>query len=138
MKFSYRFLVLALSAGISAYSNSNLHAQGAPLVPLVMVSFADEQPVHLHSQHGQFAPVPANAGEMADIRLHFPAVYAGTSLVIQAMDGGNLQLPQEPVTIDSQGRASFQFQAGQDPGVYRIVIVASDTPSVLQFSVPSE
>lgn len=132
------FAALALFASVSVCSTSTLHAQGAPLVPLVMISFANEQPVHLHSDDGQFPPVAASPGETADIYLHFPAVYAGAPLLIEGMDGGDVQLTQQSTTIDSQGRASFEFQAGADPGLYRILIVAADTPSMLQFSVPSQ
>jgi len=138
MKFTCRFFLLALFASVSICSTSTLHAQGAPpLVPLVMVSFADEQLVHLHGHDGQFPPLTANPGETGDVHLHFPAVYAGTPLVIAAMDGGYLVLTDQSTSIDSQGRASFQFQTGVDPGVYRVLIMAGSTPSLLQFSVPS-
>jgi len=139
MKFIRRLFLLTFLATLSICSTSTLHAQGAPpLVPLVLVSFVNEQPIHLHSDDGKFAPMAANPGETADVHLHFPAVYAGTPLVIAGMDGGYVELTEQSASIDSQGRASFQFQTGVDPGVYRVLIVAGDTPSLLQFSVPSQ
>jgi len=136
MQFTFRFFLLALIANVSIWSNSTLHGQTAPLVPLVLVSFANEQPVHLHRHDGRFAPVTINPGETASIHLRFPAAYAGTPLVIEATDSGYVELTEQSATIDSQGRATFQFQSGDDPGLYRILILAGGTPSMLQFSVP--
>jgi hypothetical protein len=112
-------------------------AQGAPLVPLVLISLPTEQLVHLHSDDGQFSPVVASPGETVDIYLHFPAVYAGMPLLIEATDGGDVQLSDLSMSINFQGRASFQFQAAAGPGLYRILILAGDTPSMLRFQVPN-
>ena len=138
MKFTYSFFLLILLAVASLCSTPRVYAQGAPLIPLVMVSFVNDQPVHPHSSDGKFAAISVNSGETADIRLHFPAVYAGTPLVIEAMDGGNVVLIEGSGSIDRRGRASFQFQAGNGSGSYRVLILAGGTPSILQFSVPSQ
>lgn len=90
---------------------------------------------------GQFEPVVVAPVEAATVTLQFDASLAGSQVVVQALDGGTLGI-NGPVTIDADGSISFPFQVGDQPGLYRVSVVAQygseDLPlALVQFQVPN-
>jgi hypothetical protein len=99
------------------------------------ITFGDGGEIQEYSIKGKFAPVALNALETTDVRLQFSTSLAGAPVIMQALDGGGLS--GESATIDDTGTASFQFQAADQPGLYRILVIAEGTVSMVQFEVPN-
>jgi hypothetical protein len=143
--FSF-FPGLAVFAGAILCSISTLPAQTDSLgfaVPAALpassavTTFANGQASRSHSAAGRFAPLSLNPLGTAAIKLKFAATLAGAPVTIQALDGGSVGLTAQSATIASDGTISFQFQAGAPPGLYRVLVIAGGTVSMVQFSVPS-
>lgn len=71
--------------------------------------------------------------ETIDIKLQFSSEWAGTPLVLQALDGGNVSATPKNAVIAEDGTASFRFQAGDQPGLYRVSIIGAAGGSTLKF-----
>jgi hypothetical protein len=147
VKICASFLGLAFFAGVIVCSISILSAQTDSLVPSAPVSpppaasavitFASGQAIRSHSAGGRFTPVTLNPLDTTAIRLQFASTLAGTPVTVQPLDGGSVGLTAQSVTVASDGTISFQFQAGAPPGLYRVLVIAGATVSMVQFSVPS-
>ena len=139
---------LAFFASVTVCSISTLPAQtgstvsAAPVPPLpapsAVITFASGQAIRGHSSTGRFEAVSLNPLETASIKLQFTTTFASTPVVVQALDGGSLGLTDQSATIGLDGATSFQFQAGAQPGLYRILVIANGSVSIVQFSVPSK
>jgi hypothetical protein len=93
------------------------------------------------STTGEFQTVVVSALETATVTLQFDVSLAGTQLVVQALDGGVLGIGGS-ATIDQNGSISFPFQVGDQPGLYRVSVIAeldglSVSFSLVQFQVPN-
>jgi hypothetical protein len=99
------------------------------------ITFGDGQEIQEYSIKGKFAPVTLNALETTDVTLQFSTSMTGAPVIAQALDGG--QLSGESATIDDTGTTSFQFQVSDQPGLYRILVIAEGTVSMVQFEVPN-
>jgi hypothetical protein len=140
------FIGLAFFASVIVCSISTLSPQTDSLVPSAPVSpppapsavvtFASGQAIRSHSAGGRFAPVPLNPLDTTAITLQFPTTLAGTPVTVQPLDGGGMGLTNQSAAIASDGTISFQFQAGTPPGLYRVLVIAGATASMVQFSVP--
>ena len=146
MKFPVSFTGLAFFASVilcsittlSAQTDSRVSAAPAALpAPSAVITVASGQARRSHSAAGRFAPLSLNPLGTAAIKLQFAATLAGTPVTIQALDGGSVGLTDQSATIASDGTISFQFQAGAPPGLYRVLVIAGGTVSMVQFSVPS-
>jgi hypothetical protein len=141
------FCGLAVFASVNFSSISTLPAQTDSLVssapasppptPLDVITFASGQTSRSHSTAGRFAPVNLNPLETAAIKLQFATTFAGTPVTVQSLDGGALGLTEQSATVAADGTTSFQFQAADQPGLYRVLVIAGPTASMVQFSVPS-
>ena len=140
-EFSAAFIVLAFFAGVnfcSAQTDSLISAATMAPAPSDVITFATGQAIQGHSTAGRFAPVTLNPLATAAIQLQFPTTSASTPVVIQALDGGTVGSTNQSATIGLDGTISFQFQAGKQPGLYRVLVIANGTASMVQFSVPSQ
>lgn len=115
---------------------STLPAQADPPAFSDVITFATGQGVRGRSTAGRFAPVALNPLETAAIKLQFAATLVGKPVIIQALDGGGLGLAADSAAIALDGTTSFQFQAGDQPGAYRVLVIAGGTASMVQFEVP--
>jgi hypothetical protein len=93
------------------------------------------------SGNGQLQPVIVTALETATVTLQFDTSLAGTEVVVQALDGGALGISGSAI-IDQNGNLSFPFQISDQPGLYRISVVAdmgsgSVPLSLVQFQLPN-
>jgi hypothetical protein len=122
---------------ISLILLSILPAQADPPALSNVITFAKGQGIRRHSTAGRFPPVALNRLETASIKLQFAATMAGTPVIIQALDGGGLGLAGDSAAIGLDGTTSFQFQVADQPGLYRILVIAAETVSMVQFEVPN-
>jgi hypothetical protein len=94
------------------------------------------------SSTGSFEAVAVDPSANSDVSLQFPQSVAGKMVSVQALDGGVLQIPNPAIAQD--GNLSFSFQASDQPGVHRVVVIDpsadDDSPhvvAIVQFEVPS-
>jgi hypothetical protein len=147
---NYRFFLvgLALSAGISLGWSPNSRAQSPsaspsssppPLSsdgsPSAAMTYPDGSGVQAQGRSGRFPLVAAGAGQSINLQLRFAGGAASTGLIVQNLDGGNIPATQINSTIAADGTASFQFQTGGKPGLYRVLINQGGSVSLLQFWV---
>jgi hypothetical protein len=104
--------------------------------PSAVVSVGEQEPQTMHSRKGQFPVVQLQPGDTASVQLRFPPGLAGTTLLLEALDGGTVST--DNIVIDSDGTASVQFQVPADAGVYRLMVNASGQLTLLQFGVPQQ
>jgi hypothetical protein len=95
------------------------------------------------SSNGKFEPVTVEPLATSDVAMQFPESFASKSVVVQALDGGQLGIGNS-ATIDQNAMLSFTFQVTDQPGVHRVLVIDpnadEDSPvivGVLQFEVPS-
>jgi hypothetical protein len=100
------------------------------------IILGDGEEIQEYSTRGKFAPLTVEALETNDVTLQFSTSLAGAPVIVQALDGGALS-GSESTTIDGAGKASLQFQVGDQPGVYRVLVIAEGTVSMVQFEVPN-
>lgn len=99
------------------------------------ITFENGASIRIHSGREQFRPIEIRPGETVQIQLQLPPGLANTLVAIQALDGG---LTSGDVVIAQDGTASIAFQAGVQPGLYRVLLMAARGRSAtLQFSVPT-
>ncbi|MBA3488581.1 MAG: hypothetical protein H0T78_03395 [Longispora sp.] len=96
------------------------------------ISFADGASVTFRTDRDLFYPVGVFPGETASMQLVVPPSLANTHLSIGALDGGAVT---EDVIIGADGTASITFQAGTQPGLYRLLASAVGKTAMLQFWV---
>lgn len=109
-------------------------AQGLPPVSAT-ITFANGGSITISSNDQQvFSPVDILPGEVPGVQLQLPPNFVNTPVGIETMDGGHT--PDE-LQVAEDGSAAFAFQAGTQPGLYRIVLRTADSSVLLQFSVPN-
>ena len=100
--------------------------------PSATIIFPDGSWVNDRSGGGIFPRVTTYTAQTLTIELRFPLTFANTTLTIEVLDGGILY-GQNPVTIGSDGTASFQYQTGNQAGEYRINLIGGSMITELQF-----
>jgi hypothetical protein len=102
------------------------------------ITFDDGEQIEGLSAKGTFEPVTLDPFTTITVKLQFSTSLAGTSLIVQALDGGVLSGIGEPATLDGDGAVSFQFQVSDLPGLYRIEGTANGSSvGMVQFQVPN-
>lgn len=103
--------------------------------PSATITFPGNAPFKTRSKSGLFRLAGIRSGEAVEIKLQFPIERANTPLVLQALDGGSLTAQPKTAVIAADGSASFRFQAGDQPGLYRVAVIAAGGNSTLKFWV---
>ena len=75
----------------------------------------------LSSNNGIMDSVGVRTDNELDITLVVPTSKAGYPVVVIPFDGGDLLL-DDPLTVSSDGTASFGFLGASAPGVYRVLV----------------
>jgi len=137
MKISPAALAACCVLSFAAALNGQTPAPSPPPLlsdgsPTASIQFADGRTLPIRSQGGQFPLVIGYAGQTMTVQCRIPAAIA-SRLVIQSLDGGTMSSPT-PVAAD--GTTTLQFQAGTQPGLYRILVILGDRSATLQFWVP--
>ena len=76
------------------------------------------------SHRGRMEPVGLPVGQLVLITLEFPKKRAGETVMIRAMDGGEIT-PPEPMVVSVDGTVAFNFRAPRGVGRYRLVVRAA-------------
>jgi hypothetical protein len=120
---------------------SSLIAHGdPPLGCCDVIQFASSQ-LEDCSTTGEFQAVVVSPLEMITVTLQFDVSLASTPVVVQGLDGGMLGIGSS-ATIDQNGSLIFPFQVSDQPGLYRVSVIADldgvSVPfSLVQFQVPN-
>jgi hypothetical protein len=100
---------------------------------LATVTLSDASIVLPRAAAGKFQLVAARPGELITVVVPFPPLALGPSAAISALDGGKL-IGTSPVPI-VHGAATIHFQAGTQPGLYRVLVVGLGPAATVQFWV---
>jgi hypothetical protein len=103
--------------------------------PSATITFAGSEPFKTRSKSGLFRLTGIRPGEVVEVKLQFPSEWAKTNVVIQALDGGNVSAQAKDALVAADGSASFRFQAGNQPGLYRVSAIGGGSSSILKFWV---
>ena len=106
--------------------------------PTATIGFPDSTFLYVPSDKGLFSEVATQPGESLAVQVRFPLVFAGATVSAQSLDGGTLSNGQDNLIIAGDGTVLIQFQAGNQPGVYRLLLIVNETGAMLHFSVPSQ
>lgn len=102
------------------------------------ITFEDQEQIQGLSTKGTFEPVTLDPFATITVQLQFSTSLAGTSVIVQALDGGALSGIGESATLDADGAVSFQFQVSDLPGLYRIEATAGGSSvAMVQFELPN-
>jgi hypothetical protein len=102
------------------------------------ITFEGGEQIQGLSTKGEFAPVTLDPFATITVKLQFSTSLAGTSVIVQALDGGALSGLGESATLDGDGAISFQFHVSDQPGLYRIEATAGGSSvGMVQFEVPN-
>ena len=103
--------------------------------PQATISYAGTNALKVKSKSGFFPVADIRPLEIVEIELQFPVVWGNTPLIVQAPDGGNLIRKSKAAVIATDGTAAFRFQAGDQPGLYRLSIIGGGRNSTMKFWV---
>lgn len=97
---------------------------------------------------GVAEPLSLRPGQWFPLTLQFPVEKAGTTIRVGCLDGGQISVgtsqgqvvlpadgtpPQPTLSVAADGTMPFSFQAGQTPGLYRVVVQLPDKRYYLHF-----
>jgi hypothetical protein len=117
-------------------------ARGDPPLGCCVVIQLSTSQVQDCNANGRFEPVVVTPAESATVSLQYHISFAARPVVIQAFDGGTLGI-NGSTAIDQDGRLTFPYQCGEQPGFYRVSVVVDvggnrEAPGALvQFQVPN-
>ena len=86
-------------------------------------------------QDNRFARVGIKPGQVATITLQYPLAMAGQVFQATGLDGGKVIISSDSLTINQSGQLTFEFQAGNAVGHYRVMVYQGDFAQTLQFWV---
>jgi hypothetical protein len=116
----------AASAIVFAQTNQPAGIPPPPVLPdgssTAAVVFPNGQSVTMWSRLNQFPLVGAAAGDTLNVKLRVPTSFAPLVMNAQALDGGIVSASAANLTVAADGTASLQFQTGNQPGLYRILL----------------
>ena len=88
----------------------------------------DQQTIQADSSStGTFEPVIVDAGATSNVTVQFPASLANKQVIIQPLDGGALVGGNGQATVGGDGKLSFQFQAANQSGLYRVLVISPNS-----------
>lgn len=96
------------------------------------IIFADGSSVQSRAATGKFQLVALHPSESVSISLRVSAP-PGNAMSVRVLDGGNVVGPSA-VSV-ANGVASVGFQAGSQPGLYRVLVDGAGTKALFQFWV---
>jgi hypothetical protein len=103
--------------------------------PSTAITFANSKSLTTKAKSSPSDFININPGETVSIDMQFSALFATTRLIVQPLDGGIISTAEQDNAVGTDGRASVQFRAGTQPGLYRLLLNAGGTISTLQFWV---
>ena len=112
---------------------------GSPAIergPAAQITMDDGTGVSFKLRGRHARRVLLRAGQRTTVILQYDPSYAGLTLEVAALDGGNISFPGDRNFVASNGMVVLQFSDAQEPGLYRIAVNCGGTASTLQFWVP--
>ncbi len=103
--------------------------------PTATIAFANSASVRTHSKGGHFRLTGISPSETVNVRLQFPLSFASAPLLVTALDGGEVRVQRQYSVIAADGTTAIRFKAGDQPGLYRVLVMAGESRSVLKFWV---
>jgi hypothetical protein len=103
--------------------------------PTAAMTFADGSSLSTRCKEDRFPIIAALGGQTVNIQLRFPTTAALSRLIIEPLDGGSLISGQSETSIAADGAVSIQFQPGNGPGLYRILLNQAGSIFTLRFWV---
>lgn len=91
--------------------------------------------VRTQSRGGKFRLTGIRERQTVNVRLQFSPQFAGTSFSAMALDGGETIVPGQNSVIAPDGTTSMLFKAGDQPGLYRVLVIGGGNRSILKFWV---
>jgi hypothetical protein len=101
--------------------------------PLATVIFPDNWFIKTRCTDGLSPMMGISATETVNVQVTFPPTVVGQTITVEALDGGMAGATKTDETLGVDGVVPFNFTAGDQPGLYRIVVKVGDTSSTLQF-----
>ena len=135
MKQKLFLLIRGATALCVCTAMCQLRAQTPDDKPTAVMTFANNSSLSMRCKNGQFPLVAASAGQTVNIQLCFPLTAALTNVIVEPLDGGTLPSGQSEMSIATDGTASIQFQPGNGPGLYRVLLNQVGSISTLRFWV---
>jgi hypothetical protein len=102
--------------------------------PVATIGYAHSS-VRSRAQRGQFRLTGIREHETVNVRLQFGPEFAGGRFFATALDGGEVTVPGSDSVVRSDGTVSLLYKAGDQPGLYRVLVSAAGNRSVLKFWV---
>lgn len=144
MKFPPVLCGLALLASVNLLFVSQVAAEDDPPPPpappplsasAATIDFGSETTAHPRKHDSTFAQLALNPGQAVTIILQFDPSLSGQSVNVDVLDGGEITAPEQGLVIAQDGALQFQFQAGTNPGLVRIVVHQEGDGDTLEFWV---
>ena len=102
--------------------------------PSATFTFTDATQIKTRSATGRFRLVSLHLNETVDVAVQLPAGVLGNSVTAQSLDGGKL-ISVSLSPTPTGGVASVRFQAGNRPGLYRVLVPGLGMSPQLKFWV---
>ena len=71
--------------------------------------------------------------QLLSLTVQFPAELVGQVVLVDPLDGGSVSVPEEGLTVGTDGNVTFQFQTSDAFGACRIAVHQPDDCNLLQF-----
>ncbi len=123
---SFLLVLLCLFFATASY------AQSPGIKGVILCLFPVGTFERVSSVDGVFAPVELAPGESVTVQSQLPSSLVNTPSFVQPLDGGMIT---SELTVSADGRASLGFQAGTQPGIYRLFLGARGKTVMIQFVV---
>jgi hypothetical protein len=129
-----------LASGLLGFSSSVRAQDGGPQPILsralsATVDYGNDA-IFAPAKHGtDFDRLGLDPQQTVTITVAFPVELAGQVMLAEALDAGTLIVPEEGLTVGSDGNVVFQFQAGNAFGATRISVHQPDDNNFVQLWV---
>ena len=126
------------STGKPAAPPSAMKSRHVPVDATASIDLGTGVLVTAYSLHGSFDRVGLRHDQTVDIEVDYPTAFAGQTITVQPLDGGQIVAPAKNLIVGSDGAIHFKFRAGHSPGVYQIALHNGAQELGLQFWVLDE
>lgn len=127
-----------LASGLFGFSTS-LRAQDDGPQPIVSralsatVDYGNDNIFRPDKTSTDFSALGLLAQQVLLITVQFPTELAGQRMIVEAIDGGTVSMPEDGLFVGPDGNVTFQFEAGGAFGACRLVVHQPDDSNFLQF-----
>ena len=122
-----------------AQSDGQIAAPSAPplnkLLPdaIANIALGGNKSVTANCFQGLFDRVGLQPNQVVSLSVQLPAALAGRQIIIESLDGGLVS--DTAATVATDGALALQFQAGSQPGMYRVNLRSGPLALGLEFYV---